>query len=180
VIANPTYQERYEFSYEHFNVERETFPYPEQTFNVVLFCEILEHLLIDPSAALSEIHRVLRPGGYLLVTTPNVLACQNVLKLAVGQNIYDRYSGYGIYGRHNREYTPQEVMELLQSCGFDIMTVRVEDIHPHTTLIVRLLKGLRQQWRDNIFILARASGVINSAYPASLYRSMRTPSGRSL
>lgn len=172
VLSNSTYQERYEFTYDHFNVERDTFPYPNNEFDIVLFCEILEHLTLDPTYALNEIHRVLKSEGYLLLTTPNVLACQNFLKLAIGQNIYDRYSGYGVYGRHNREYTPQEVIRLLQVCGFEVVTFRLEDVFPHSRLIVRLLKKLRRPWRDNIFILARSSGVSRLAYPPSLYQSM--------
>ncbi len=172
VISNASYHERWEFAYDHFNVEKDVFPYPDREFDIVLFCETLEHLVIDPTHTLNEIQRVLKPGGYMVLTTPNVLACQNFLKLAIGQNIYDCYSGYGIYGRHNREYTPQEVVRLLKACGFEIVRLRLEDVYPHSKLFVRLLKKLRRQWRDNIFILARASDVSCFAYPSSLYRSM--------
>ncbi len=172
VMSSETYHERHEFVYDHVNIEKDSLPYPAGEFDVVLFCEMLEHLIINPTHALNEIHRVLKPGGYLVLTTPNVLACQNFLKLAIGQNIYDRYSGYGVYGRHNREYTPSEVIHLLQACSFEILTVRIEDIHPHSKFIVRLLKMFRKQWRDNIFILAQTRGFPCEVYPDSLYRSV--------
>ncbi len=172
IVSNSAWQERHEFVYDHFNIETEPFPYQDQTFDAVLFCEILEHLTVDPLRCLREIRRVLRPNGVLLLTTPNVLTCQNFLKLALGRNIYDLYSGYGAYGRHNREYTPLETAQLLEHCGFTIESLRIEDIHPHRQWITRLLKRARPIWRDNLFVLARATDLPASEYPEWLYRSV--------
>ena len=44
--------------------------FPDETFDLVTMVEVLEHLA-DPTQALSEIRRVLRVGGGLLLTTPN-------------------------------------------------------------------------------------------------------------
>ncbi len=44
--------------------------FADGTFDVVTMIEVLEHLP-DTAVALSEIKRVLRPGGHLLLTTPN-------------------------------------------------------------------------------------------------------------
>jgi len=170
VISSVKYHECHEFVYDHFNVEEDVFPYPESEFDIVLWCELLEHLTADPTYALYEIHRVLKPGGLLLLTTPNVLAWQNLWKLALGRNIYDVYSGYGAYGRHNREYTPQEAVQLLQACGFEPIELRVEDIYTHSGSF-RLAKGLRKDWGDNIFVLGQACGSPRYAYPPELYRS---------
>ena len=82
------------------------------SFDFVLFCEIIEHLLMNPLHALREIHRVLEPGGLLVLTTPNVARLGNVLRWSRGDNIYDPYSGFGPYGRHNREYTLHELDRL--------------------------------------------------------------------
>ncbi|MHC5745179.1 MAG: methyltransferase domain-containing protein, partial [Nostoc sp.] len=41
----------------HFNIEEESFPFADGEFDVVLFCEIIEHLLINPVAVLKEIKR---------------------------------------------------------------------------------------------------------------------------
>jgi hypothetical protein len=55
----------------------------------MLFCEIIDHLLMDP-LALMEIRRVMRPSGRLVLTTPNVNRLDNVLRMVQGVNIYDR------------------------------------------------------------------------------------------
>jgi hypothetical protein len=84
-----------EYAYKQFNIEEDVFPYADDSFDVVLFCEIIEHLLSDPVHALLEIRRVLKPGGHLVLTTPNVARPDNVCRLIAGENVYDPYSGYG-------------------------------------------------------------------------------------
>ena len=71
----------YEFRYRSFNVERDRLPYDDGTFSGVLCCEIIEHLTVDPTYILCEIHRVLAPGGYLLLTTLNILAFRYLVDL---------------------------------------------------------------------------------------------------
>jgi len=60
------------YSYQHFNIENDRFPYADGEFDVVILAEIIEHLLNDPCKVLREIKRVLKPGGTLIITTPNV------------------------------------------------------------------------------------------------------------
>jgi 2-polyprenyl-3-methyl-5-hydroxy-6-metoxy-1,4-benzoquinol methylase len=45
---------------------------PAETFDTVISCETIEHLT-DPVGALREFHRVLKPGGRVILTTPNYL-----------------------------------------------------------------------------------------------------------
>lgn len=133
VLESADGSERYEFAYQPVNVERDVFPFPDGAFDLVFCCEILEHLLINPSHMLFEVHRVLRRDGYLVVSTPNVVRAENLRALVEGRNINDAYHGNGIYGRHNREYAPAEVPLLLQACGYDIVsheTINVYDGSP--------------------------------------------------
>ena len=43
----------------------------EGSIDVVLFCEVLEHLAFNPIAFWQSVYRVLSPGGRIVVTTPN-------------------------------------------------------------------------------------------------------------
>ena len=46
----------------------------DDTVDVVLFTEIIEHITFNPVALWRAVHRVLRPGGTIVVTTPNYYA----------------------------------------------------------------------------------------------------------
>jgi SAM-dependent methyltransferase len=118
---------------------------------------------------LYEIHRVLKPGGYLLLTTPNVLRWENVLSLLKGRNINDCYHGNGIYGRHNREYSMLEVTQLLEANGFLIESVETRSVYG-SELLNKL--PLLTNRRDNIFALARTVDGPRAAFPGNLYSLM--------
>jgi len=169
-ISSPEYGEEYNFAFLHFNVENERFPYQDASFDFVLFCEIIEHLVQHPTWALIEIHRVLKPGGRVLITTPNVLRLQNILALMNQRNIYDPYSGYGPYGRHNREYTSHELVELVQGCGFEIEHLVMADKYVHPVW-QRLLCAVWRRFRDNIYLVAKATCPSAEYRPTWLYRS---------
>jgi SAM-dependent methyltransferase len=161
-----------------FNVEEDVFPFEDDAFDVVLFCEMLEHLLMNPVAALREIHRVLRPGGVLVLTTPNVVRLDNALSVVAGRNIYDPYSGYGPYGRHNREYTSDELRRLLEFAGFQVETSFTADGHESTAAshaeyrdVAPLVEGRRDELGHYLFFRARASGTPREGLPSFLYRS---------
>lgn len=117
--------------YINLNIEEQKFPFENESFDVVLFCEVLEHLLMDPLACLREISRVLKPNGRLILTTPNVARLENIARMIQGSNIYDPYSGYGPYGRHNREYNRHEIVQMLNYVGFEPEIIYTADVHEH-------------------------------------------------
>lgn len=112
-----------------FNIEDENFPYPDNSFDAVLYCEIFEHLTDDPVRSLIEIRRVLKPDGLLVLTTPNAVRLENICKLIDGISPFDQYSGFGPYGRHNKEYTTDELKNVLSANGFEIETHFTADVH---------------------------------------------------
>lgn len=111
------------------DIERDRLPFKVNSFDLVIFTEIMEHLVGSPSNYLSKIRRALKKGGTLIVTTPNVAHLKNRAKLATGKNIYFSLSQLketnwdtgSIYYRHNREYTKEELVQLFKDEGFQIM-----------------------------------------------------------
>ncbi|MDQ3385240.1 MAG: class I SAM-dependent methyltransferase [Actinomycetota bacterium] len=164
------------YEFDHFNVETERFPYADDRFDVALFCEILEHLPNDPIHTLCELHRVLRPGGTLVLTTPNATRRENLVRMVRGDNVYEQLSGYGTYGRHNREYTVSELRTLLESCGWDVVRVFAADLHDRSdlTLPAAVADAVAPQDRgDNLFAVAHPRpGAPSWRYPEWLYSSV--------
>ena len=141
-----------------FNIERDRFPYEDASFDCVLFCEILEHLLVDPGHAVGEISRVLRPGGSAIVSTPNATRLPNLFFLAQGLSIWDGYSDNGPYGRHNREFSLSEVHDLLQSHGLLVVRSAVRNIQ-HLARRYTWLQWLRPTvWNEHLFVVAQKPG----------------------
>ena len=167
------------FTFQHFNVEKDRFPYADKQFDLVIFAEIIEHLLNDPCKALREIKRVLKPNGALILTTPNVARLENVTRLISGTNIYDPYSGYGPYGRHNREFNRHELVHLLQFEGFDSVDHFTADVHDNRAqdfcdiqIITPLIEFRAGDLGQYIFLKAKASSrVAPENRPLWLYRS---------
>ncbi|MFO7709661.1 MAG: class I SAM-dependent methyltransferase [Desulfobacterales bacterium] len=62
-------------------------PFPDATFDVVHSSELIEHLL-DTESFLQECLRVLKPGGRLVVSTPNLHYWRNVIEWLIGNQFF--------------------------------------------------------------------------------------------
>jgi SAM-dependent methyltransferase len=111
-------------------VEPPGLPLASQTADVVIMSELIEHL-IDTDSALEEVLRVLKPGGSLLLSTPNLAAWYNRGLVALGiQPIFSEVSLRGVYGRPGRQvaghlhlFTRRALVQLLAARGFDCVVV---------------------------------------------------------
>jgi ubiquinone/menaquinone biosynthesis C-methylase UbiE len=105
--------------------------FDDASFNVVLFDDVIEHL-VDTDLAFREIHRILKPGGYLFISTPNLASWFNRLALLLGiQPAFSEVSCEKIYGRPGREvvghlrlFTLRSLTEMLSQEGFSIREIK--------------------------------------------------------
>ena len=111
------------------DVETEAVPFRAGTFDAVLFNELFEHLRVDPIFTLRETHRVLKPSGVLLLSTPNLRSFRGLRNLLLRQQghaasggVYEQYEKLGTLGHmgHVREYTAREVSDFLTQIGFRV------------------------------------------------------------
>ena len=164
-----------------FDAERDPFPYPDGWFATVLCCELLEHLARDPMHMMVEINRVLRPGGHLLLTTPNIASLRSIAAILQGYHpgLFTHYvhpDKAAMEPRHYREYTPTEIRRLLEDAGFTVIKLETgpyrEQPRPEWLWVVHLLERYRlpKDLRgEAIYALARKSGPIRVRYPEWLY-----------
>ena len=117
-------------------------PIADGSVDVAVFSEVIEHL-VDTDAALDEIMRVLRPGGTLLLSTPNLAAWFNRGLLLGGvQPVFTEVSLRGVHGRpgtevvgHLRVFTRRAVVSLLTSRGFEVRRVSGAAYHDVPTVL---------------------------------------------
>ncbi|MFI7315643.1 class I SAM-dependent methyltransferase [Streptomyces venezuelae] len=111
-------------------------PFADGAADAVLFSEVVEHL-VDPDSALDELRRVLRPGGHLMLSTPNLAAWYNRgLLLAGVQPVFSEVSLRGIHGRpgkevvgHLRLYTARALREFVAASGFEVVRLSGAPFH---------------------------------------------------
>ena len=111
-------------------VEGHGLPLAASSADVVIMSELIEHL-VDTDSALEEVRRVLKPGGHLLLSTPNLAAWYNRGLLAFGvQPIFSEVSLRGVFGRpgsqvagHLHMFTKRALTGLLAARGFGSISV---------------------------------------------------------
>ena len=132
--------------YDSLDIDWERLPYEDNYFDCVIFSEVLEHLYESPIKILNELHRVLKPGGSLFLTTPNVIKLENKIKFFLNINIYQdlyRYCFNPRFGLHFREYTKKDLLILLRDyIKFAELDFRYFDYVGGRTKVNRILQRI--------------------------------------
>ena len=112
-------------------------PFAEEAFDVITMVETLEHIFVeDRPAALAECHRVLRPAGTLVLSTPNHASMVERFKRFTGRHpqLRERLPTmcYPDEGTARQDYHPYryhhplpdgEIRALLEAAGFRVDSV---------------------------------------------------------
>lgn len=131
-------KKRLPFTFKRCNIE-DGIPYEDKFFDMVYAAEFIEHI-VDPDYFIEESYRILKPGGYILITTPNLVSWYNRLLMMFGvQPIFYETStrspkiGSGplkaikqgtIPVGHIRIFTIRAIQDLLVEQGFEVVTVK--------------------------------------------------------
>ncbi len=167
---------------DHFDAERDPFPYNDASFDTVVCGELIEHLFQDPMHLMSEINRILKPEGRVVLTTPNIASLRGISAILQGYHpgffhAYIKPNEDGdVDARHNREYTPGEIFRLLLDSGFEVELLETgpfgEVYQPEHAWAADVLKqyGYRQDLRDDgIYAVGRKISGVNERWPGWLY-----------
>ena len=88
-----------------------TIPFADNSFNLAVSFQVIEHIRDDAGHA-AQVHRILKPGGMLVLTTPN-----RNYRLHPGQKPWNRF--------HIREYDPQQLAAALRQSFPDVSVLGV-------------------------------------------------------
>lgn len=131
-------------------------PYPDATFDRVICSGVLEHVPI-PSASLSELNRIVKNDGYLIVTfLPNAMS-------------YTEFTlrKFLKYGQHRRLYTMSQMKRLLLDHGFEPIKTGYHQLMPSLTQGHKVLKW---RWLGDMFrALFKADPILERIWPLKLF-----------
>jgi SAM-dependent methyltransferase len=114
------------------NIEETPLSFVPASFDCLVCNDVLEHLR-DPWEVLRMLTGFLRPGGYVVASLPNVRFSE-VLKDLVIRKRWE-YQERGVLDRtHLRFFTESSVRTLIESAGFDVLTLKG-------------INGIRYAWR---------------------------------
>jgi glycosyltransferase involved in cell wall biosynthesis/SAM-dependent methyltransferase len=174
-VRNPAAAEEFTFQVKSVDVERDRFPFPDEHFDVALCCGLIERLSEDPMNMLAELNRIVKWGGLVILTTPNVTSAFSVQQALAGRspNSGGLYNRNNPAGRHSREYAPYDVSVVLEAAGFKVLKLFTENVWRETdeeflawldrTGAPRELRGA------NIYAVGRKQSEQIERYPPELY-----------
>jgi 2-polyprenyl-3-methyl-5-hydroxy-6-metoxy-1,4-benzoquinol methylase len=96
------------------DIDESGLPFADRSFDFISCLEVIEHLIF-PEKALSEMHRVLKPGGHLVVTVPNIQFIEYVVALIRG-----KMPGPAADTRHMSVYTHRFLRQQMQQAGLTV------------------------------------------------------------
>jgi 2-polyprenyl-3-methyl-5-hydroxy-6-metoxy-1,4-benzoquinol methylase len=143
------------------NLDGGSVPLPDQTADAVVCAETIEHVE-NPRLLMRELARLLRPGGVLLVTTPNQLSLASLLCL-VGRGQFQWFQqAPGLYPAHITALLPVDLERIAREAGLEQIEIsfsaagRVPFSPNPWPAVLPARKGPRGRlFSDNVLLSAR-------------------------
>jgi SAM-dependent methyltransferase len=134
-----------------------------QKFDVIFLSEVIEHLPVPGHVPLARLRAMLRPGGLLLCSTPNLYRLRNIVYLATGRPLFDHFGLPGEHGYgHVLEYSAEHLAWQFEQAGFTDVKIELRDFShapnkPADRALAALGAPLRRipRYRDNLLAVAR-------------------------
>lgn len=110
-------------------VGRDLHALPDATYDVVIAAGIIEHVPHTPRGLLATLDRVLKPGGCLVLDTPNLAHVYKRQALARGESVWPpiaaQFHSPVPYEGHHREYTASELAWMLNETGHELTAIEL-------------------------------------------------------
>ena len=134
-------------------------PWDDNMFDVVTASQIIEHVA-DTDLLLKEIYRVLKPGGYTIISTNNLAAAHWIILFMLGKQPPTACVGDEMYGTgkmHRRLFTMPGLVTAIKYFGFEIEQVIGTYYFPLPVPIARMLCKIDSRHANCITVKARKS-----------------------
>lgn len=119
-------------------------------YDAIVFAEVLEHLHTSPALVLRYLSSLLKPGGLLIVQTPNGVALPRRIKMFLGRNPYELIREDATNPGHFREYTANELRNYGTNVGLMLASIEARSYfdfryahHGRTTRGSRVVGGIK-------------------------------------
>jgi 2-polyprenyl-3-methyl-5-hydroxy-6-metoxy-1,4-benzoquinol methylase len=151
----------------------EALAFPDNDFDAVLLNEVLEHVPNDVKA-LAEVHRVTKPGGTLVIFSPNrfhPIETHGVYSRRTGEHLGQLrtlgvpYLPMSIGNRYlrywSRNYWPSELMQMVRDAGFEIR------YHGYVWQTFENISGSQPKWVGTMRVAMRRVAAVAERTPVA-------------
>jgi methionine biosynthesis protein MetW len=126
------------------NLNNDGISFQNDTFDTVTCLDVIEHVF-DPVWLLSEINRVLKKGGGLILTTPNVRFIEFVSQILLKGKFPKTSDDTDTYnGGHINFFTFRDIRNLLKNTGFNLLHERGIAYRPYRSFKTIIFKYVMQ------------------------------------
>jgi len=133
-------------------------------FDALVMCEVAEHMPVPLYTILEKTMLALKPGGYMVITTPNIYRIRNVVRLLRGRDIFcnwdlpERGRGLG----HITEFSADRLGWQAERAGLTVLAVEhVQLTYKGSSLATSIGKALalplslHPRWRDGLIMVCQ-------------------------
>ncbi|NPV01305.1 MAG: class I SAM-dependent methyltransferase [Brevinematales bacterium] len=106
---------------------QEKLPFKDDELDILVASEVVEHIF-DTETFMSELKRVMKPGGSIIITTPNVASLARRFLLFFGKNPYLDYKLSGTAG-HVRYFTFKNMRDFARQFGLKVVSLETDAVN---------------------------------------------------
>ncbi|MFQ5852531.1 MAG: class I SAM-dependent methyltransferase [Candidatus Binatia bacterium] len=155
--------------YTYWHMEAQVAPYNADHFDGIILSQTIEHFTFSPRHALSEMIRITRPKGIILIDAPNISSFRNVSRLLRGRSVHWNFrthyleqkpvivDGVPYYDRHNHEYSKKDFVDIAEYFNLQLLDVGYYSSHNRwkrgtpSLVVSKLRDWVNPRWRKSIY-----------------------------
>ncbi len=157
VVPYPDFPRHLDLSFVQADLEELPLPLEDASADLVVSVETIEHLE-NPRAFVREMVRIARPGGRIVLTTPNQLSLTSKLHLVFRNQFHAFQEAPGLYPSHISALVEEDLKRIARESGLTEIEVHFTNCGriPFTRRRWPSVLGARGRWfSDNILLTAR-------------------------